>query len=230
MKTFKTLLDACINRYTHQLERLTAFTTVVQSALDENTDSKNVIGAKAEKAATIEVFQEACIILIATYLEEYLTSLVSVAIIDYEDMMREYLRREGSPEEKKHVENYHRRQLVAAGVRRVSFKDRAKRLERIFDVLFGCSPWPDTQTASVIRDLVRVRNILVHSGGWPEFEHYKDMETSGVVVSTKKTDDPEEIEFFELRLHSLLPDSLKAILAQARYIQGELEKNDLYKL
>jgi hypothetical protein len=223
-------LDACINGYNHQLTRLAAFTKVIQSVLDLTPfDSKRIIGVKPENVVALEVFQESCFVLITIYLEEYLTSLVGVAIINYPDLIRQYLRSEGSPDEKKNVDMYTLRQLTVAGQKRVSFKDRAKRLERIFDVMFGFSPWPDNHTASTIRDLVRVRNILVHSGGWPEISHFKDMETPGIVVSTRESDDPEEIEFFKLKLYPFLRNALQAILTQARYVQESLGKHELYK-
>ena len=66
--------------------------------------------------------------------------------------------------------------------RRVSFKEKAKKLVRISQLLFDADPWPDAETGRFARDLILVRNIIVHAGGWPTDEHANTIETPGVIV------------------------------------------------
>ena len=66
--------------------------------------------------------------------------------------------------------------------RRVSFKEKAKKLVRISQLLFDADPWPDAETGRFARDLIPVRNIIVHAGGWPTDEHANTIETPGVIV------------------------------------------------
>ena len=73
--------------------------------------------------------------------------------------------------------------------RRISFKQRARRLEDLFQFLFGVSPWPDAEAGRLIRDLVRVRNVIVHAGGWPNESHFSEMETPGLIVQTSHQPD-----------------------------------------
>ncbi len=208
----KTKLDGCINRYSHQIQGLGAFSNVIRDALE-----------KPENARALAVFRESCIILVVTYLEEYLKCLVSVAAINYENVIRDFLLASGNDEEKKAAASHETRRIYRFAERRVSFEKGAKRLEKIFDVLFGFSPWPDETSGKLIRDLVRVRNVIVHCGGWPEEEHFNQMETPDVIA-------PTNTYFYKLNLDSFLPSSMYAVIQQAKYIQEKLEGDQRYKL
>jgi hypothetical protein len=79
---------------------------------------------------------ESATVMMVTFLEEYLNSLVSVATLYREAASRAYLAANGSSEERGQSQTCNVGTLIRIMQRRVSFKQRARRLENIFGFLF----------------------------------------------------------------------------------------------
>ena len=76
----KSKLDACSNRYAHQIEKLAAFTEAVQEP----------IAATGDRAVLLTV-QEMVVVAIVAYLEEFLNCVVGLAAAHREQEFRDFL-------------------------------------------------------------------------------------------------------------------------------------------
>ena len=130
----RSLLEACGNRYAHQIQRLGAFITLVREPL-----------ATAD-SATVQTAREIVIVSVAAYLDEFLNCAVGLASVHRAADVRAFLKSNGSEEEKKVVGTCNEAALMRMMRRRVSFKEKAKKLVRISRVLFDADPWPDAET------------------------------------------------------------------------------------
>jgi hypothetical protein len=209
-----TRLEGCSRRYAHQTERLAEFLIVAQASI-AGTPNPNRVAA--------EVLIDAVVVLAVSYLEEYLNCLVGVATLLQEKTVRDFLRTSGSPHEKQVINSGKSVDLVALARRRVSFAERGKKLEQIFELLFNFSPWPDPDAGRLIRDLVRVRNIVVHAGGWPDKHHATDVETPGLIVESNKF-------FHKLNVFPHLRDMLTAAGMLSVYVENKLLADSRYRL
>ena len=172
-----------MRRYTHQVERLDVYLAAVKTPVEER-------GVDA-----FEFLLESSVVMMVSFLEEFRISVVKIGAFYREDDVRQYLQEKGSPEEQRLAPTANGVTLGRLMATRVSFKKQARRLETVFEFLFDFAPWSDQPSARLIRDLVRVRNVIVHAGGWPNETHFKEMETPNVIRQTSK--DP---DFFALRL------------------------------
>jgi len=128
--------------------------------------------------------REMVIVTVVADLEGIINCVVGVGAAHREQEFREFLAKQGSELEKPIARTCSLGDLMRFACKRVSFKDRAKRLLRISHVLFDTDPWPDEDTRRYLLDLIRVRNIIVHAGGWPSKEHAADVETPAVIVQS----------------------------------------------
>jgi hypothetical protein len=120
------------------------------------------------------------VVAVVAYLEEFLTCVVGLASFHRPAVAREYLKTNGNEHEKSASETYAPAELMDAMQGRVSIAKRGKRLERLCAVLLGSPPCPDDDTRRYYCDLVKVRNIIVHAGGWPQEAHARDVESPGL--------------------------------------------------
>jgi hypothetical protein len=200
-------LDGCSNRFAHQLERV----GTLVGAID--------LSSEAEASRKIaDTLVEAVIIMIAAYLDDYLRCVLYVASFHNRQAIVPLLPKDwrtsmpaGASEEV---------YLATKAKSFVSFKKGGRSLDNAFTALFGTSIWPDVDTGRLVRDLVRVRNIYVHSGGWPEAAHMQDVETPGLIVY------PHNKFFHKLNVQPFFRKMLRAVgglathvsrLADARY-------------
>lgn len=191
--------DGCSARYTHQAGRLSDYVGALQECVAE------------KDPRALGFLMESAVVMMVSFLEEYLTSVVYDAAFYREHDVRRYLSAEGNPQERQLASTCNAGTLCRFMTTRVSFKNNARRLEAAFDFLFGFSPWPDTDTARLVRDLVRVRNVVIHAGGWPNASHFREMETPGIIVQTSK--DP---DFFRLESVNAARTLLSAISAAGK--------------
>ena len=205
-------LDGCSNRYAHQIEKLGAFTEAVQ----------NPIAASGNRAVLCTV-QEMVIVAIVAYLEEFLNCVVAVGSADREQEFRSFLAAHGSDQEKAVSQTCSLGELMRFARRRVTFKERGKKLVRVCLLLLDAAPWPDEDTRSYVCDLVRVRNIIVHHGGWPDKEHAADVETPGVVVSSNQF-------FWKLELDAFMRPALTAAAAVGVTVTNAFQQHEKFRL
>jgi hypothetical protein len=116
-------------------------------------------------AAQLPIFVESIVVLTVAYMEDFLASLVGSAAREREVELRTHLSKGLTEQERTTVMTCDIPVLVQMAKRRVDFRRRGARLENLFQVMFGCSPWPDADTLTTISDLVLVRQVIVHQGG-----------------------------------------------------------------
>ena len=167
------------------------------------------------------VLPDAVTVLMVSYLEDYLKSLVAQAAMRHPQLVHELVREHGSDEERKVLRKGGPPPVIRWAKRRVSFKEGAKNLIRIYDALFGCLPWRNDDEGRLLRDLVRVRNIVVHSGSVPEQIDFEAMETTGIVVPSNKF-------FYKLDLLPFLLPLLGAAGMVGVHLNSTLEKDPRY--
>jgi hypothetical protein len=111
--------------------------------------------------------------------------------------------------------------LVQMAKRRVDFRKKGTRLERLFQVTFGCSPWPDTDTRTTINDLVLVRQVIVHQGGG-DLGSYANQVCRPGVFTVRSYDDLKTYWLAHLNVLILYRDALVALKAQLEHLERTL--------
>ena len=115
--------------------------------------------------AQLPIFVESIVVLTIAYMEDFLASLVGSAVREREVELRQHLSKGLTEQERTTVMTCDIPVLVQLAKRRVDFRKKGARLEALFQVMFGSSPWPDVNTLTTITDLVLVRQLIVHQGG-----------------------------------------------------------------
>jgi hypothetical protein len=163
------------------------------------------------------------IVTVAAYLEEFLNCAVALAAVLREHDFRALLAAHGNDQEKAVSGTCTLAELIRFARRRVSYKDRARRLDRISQFFFDASPWPDEDTRRYLLDLIKVRNIIVHAGGWPTKEHAEDVETPGVIVPSNKF-------FWKLDLDAFIGPALAAAGIVGVTLTNAFQQHAAFKL
>jgi hypothetical protein len=151
----------------------------------------------------LQTLQEMVIVGVAAYLDDFLNCMVGLASAHREREFRDFLAAHGDDPERAASQSCSLGELMRFARRRVTFKERGKKLAGICQLLLDAAPWPDEETRRYVCDLVRVRNIVVHHGGWPGEEHAKDVETAGVIV-------PSNDIFWKLELRAFIGPAFAA--------------------
>ena len=138
--------------YRDKISKMAAYVDVVSPAITANV-------------AQLPIFVESIVVLTVAYMEDFLTSLVGSAAREGEVELRKHLSNGLTEQERTTVLTCDIPVLVQMAKRRVDFRRKGARLESLFQVMFGCSPWPDVDTLTTINDLVLVRQVIVHQGG-----------------------------------------------------------------
>jgi len=118
--------------------------------------------------------------------------------------------------------------LVKHAKSEISFKDEAKKIERIFNHLYSISPFPDKNTKEIILDMVLVRNIIIHEGGWPSEHHQRQIRASGAIKISRTVNLPgREVSFYKLELtdKNFVKKALIAVHSMMSHIYNALSKN-----
>ncbi len=205
-----TKLDGCPNRFAHQTNRLATFAQFVARAARPTDDP-----------SLRDTGVEAIVIMQSAYLDEYLRCLVTQATLRNPAAVREHLQQRGSDEERAGSQGWNEWQLSRAALRRVTYKNNWSKLDGIFGVLFGATIWPDEDTGRLLRDLMRIRNVYVHEGGWPGKTHAMEVETKGLIVESNR-------HFFKLNVLPFIGEMLMAVTTLAGYAGRLIEKHPRY--
>jgi hypothetical protein len=128
------------------------------------------------------------VVLTVAIFEEFLKSVLSFSCHKREAALRGHFAALGNPAERATAATCDRPTLVRMVRRRVSFRQDAQQLRRVFDVAFGFSPWPSPDAATLILDLVRLRQVIVHEGGRLSAESAAQFATAGVIDQTEYQD------------------------------------------
>ena len=224
----ETKLDAAVHRMIFHLDRMNRYSDAVLQPVLESKDEK-----------VHEFFLQTTMVMLLAFLEEFFASLVGVATVHQSKQLRSYFTKYGSAEKQRLVrEGCDLGKLWRLAEAECTFKSDAKKLKRIFDVLFGFSPFPDERSEELILDLNLVRNVIAHRGGWPNENYAKEMRTPGVIVVSAETDtsvdgEPPRISrFYELNLRSttFCGDVFHAVEKTVAYIHGLLKQDARYSL
>ncbi len=144
-------LETAFNSYERRFGEISTYFKAIQPCLAPRRDAYGV-------------FAQSIIVLAVADFEDFLHSLVGLAVHHREDALRKYLGTVGKPEQRAQVRNSDLPTLSRIARNHVSFKDQGARIDRFFKALFGCSPWPSEEVRSTVMDLVLVRSFIVHSG------------------------------------------------------------------
>jgi hypothetical protein len=126
--------------------------------------TKAVLPQIVAKPALLRVFIDGTIVLSVAHFEDFMRGLVGAGTRYREAALRKHFTTHGNDSEKAQAPDCDIFELVRMAKRRVSFKERFARTEKIFNLMFGCSAWPSESARDVIFDLVLVRNMIVHQG------------------------------------------------------------------
>lgn len=118
------------------------------------------------------------------------------------------------------------RQIMA---RRASLLNKnGRRLDATFEFLFGFPVWPeDAKAAALVRDFARLRNLIVHGGGYPEKAHFDEMETTGLITEASK-----EFRFYRMNLATSAPlvmEGIKAVAALVTRLSAQFLADERWK-
>lgn len=118
-----------------------------------------------QNPASLRVLVDGSIVLAIAYLEDFLGSILGLASHHRQAALRRFFGKHGSTDERARAATCDLPALIGMARRRLSFKKQGAPIERIFSVLFGCSPWPSDGVRDVVLDLVLIRHMIVHAGG-----------------------------------------------------------------
>jgi len=137
--------------------------------------------------------------------------------------MRTHFRQHGNDDEQRLAESCSLKTLIEMARRRVSFKQQGKRLESMFNVLFGFSPWPDDSTRCIIHDLVLLRNVFVHEGEKVLAEHAQQAHRQNLFTSHSYGD----LTVYSVDYGAALPflrDATVALKTQSQHVRARLSR------
>jgi len=183
--------SACINRWGFQNKKAMQFGNLVLP-----------ISQKLDNAEMTQFLLESIIIRISCSVEEFLTCIISIATARSESKMKTYFMKYGNEETKRQIKNgCNLGMLISFAVAEISFKDNAKKFERVFNYLFGSVPFPDQDSKDYFLDMILVRNIIVHSGGWPNVSHARQIRHSNAIkISANIGEGKAKHSFYKLEL------------------------------
>jgi hypothetical protein len=74
--------------------------------------------------------------------------------------------------------------------------------------------WPENErTGMLVRDMARIRNLIVHSGGFPEKNNYDELETRGPIQEVSA-----ELGFYRMNLTNAGPWLPEAMTAAGQFV------------
>ncbi len=171
----------------------------------------------------VPIFVESVVVLTVAYMEDFLASLVGSATREHEQELRALLSDGLTDEQRKTVMTCDIPALAQMAKRRIDFRKRGARLERLFQVMFGCSPWPDVDTFAVINDLVLVRQVIIHHGGG-DLGAYADQVSRPALFTVRDYQGLKVYWLEHLQVLVLYRDALVALKAQLQHLEGALSR------
>lgn len=149
-----------------------------------------------------QVALESIVIRFASSFEEIISCIISQIALPLENKLLSYFKKYGSSEIRGQINKSHNLGiLIRCAQSELSFKDNARKMERLFGYLFGFSPFPSADNKDYILDMVLVRNIIIHEGGWPNENHARQIRhPHAIEVSTELDVGGSKKIFYELKL------------------------------
>lgn len=198
---------------------------VSEMQLTRVTDYLNAISPCIEKQPqAFPLFVESLTITTVALHEHFLASLVAGAAHHCHPALRKYFAEDGNDNEKKVARDCDLATVIRLAKRRLSFQKGGARMAKVFNVLFGVSPWPSEEVHRTILDLVLLRNIFVHEGTAVLREHAEQAYRPGLFSRVQYGDLPTIYHVEHLQVLLLLRDAIVAMKLQGDYVRQELSK------
>ncbi len=216
--TPQTKFDAETLQFDSKIRRLTKFIDVTMNPL-----------VAAKDIESLRFLMETVVVMMVAYLDRYLTNMISTATFARDHDVRVFLKKHGTEREKAQSQACDIRMLRAIMTTRASLLARKGRdVNNTFEFLLGFGLWPsDERTAKLVRDLARLRNLILHHDGHPESSHFKEMEIPGFITEFSK-----EHGFYRMNLATSAPlvlEGLQAVLALLKHIQEGITADERWK-
>jgi hypothetical protein len=216
MTEIQTKFEGEIRQFTSKLERLSGYLDVVQRSLrPKDVDASRFL-------------IETVVVMMVAFLDHFLRSVIGTATYAREVDARVYLAKKGNEADRKLAASCTVKHLRAVMSRRASLVGKRSDLEVTFQFLLGFSVWPDDpRQASLIRDLARLRHLIVHEGGYPERAHFEQMEVAGLI-----TEASQELGFYRMNLVTAAPivkEGIEAVNVLVTRFQERVLADDRWK-
>jgi hypothetical protein len=130
-----------------------------------------------------------------SYAEEYLRCVISAGTFWKAPAVRQHLASMSSDPDR--ILGMPFAEVAKEAQGHVSFERGATRLKAIFAVITGGPPFADVEAEQQWLDLVAVRNIIAHAGGWPTDAHVVTIRSPNAVLTSKEIGGS---RFYRLRL------------------------------
>jgi len=213
--------NACFSRFNYQTKKLINYSKYVLGEVIEERNDKDLA----------QFIMEHIIIRAVSNFEELIMSIVFHSAINQTDKVIKFFRKSNKKSDRERIEKIkllgHYGHLAQT---HVSFKNNAKNLKKIFEYLFEFSLFDNEDNERIILDLIRVRNLIIHNGSWPQERHAKKIKTPGILIEAKKIKNTNgeiiSISYkLELLKNTFMKDTFKAILAVNNHIIDNLRAN-----
>ena len=210
-------LLACPSRLTHHLERTRNYLDLVLPVMPQDEDDPNR-----------QFFFQTIILMIHTFMEEYFRCIVSLGTFWLAPDVRNFM----TTEYPKRAQEY---QVMPAwalsrNVARteVSFGRKAEKLKGILGVLTTTGPFADTWAETLCLDLVAVRNIITHQGGWAEKTNVPTVTSPQVIVLDASIG---SAEFYRLKIgKQFVVDVLSALVLSSLSMETAFRNDPRYRI
>jgi tetratricopeptide (TPR) repeat protein len=146
------------------------------------------------------------------------------------DSIIRYFENSESENERVQIKNINKDRIVNYGnmaKKHVTFKRNGKKLKNIFNHIFGFPLFPDEEIESIILDLVLIRNIILHEGGWPQPYHAELIRNNGVIIVEQKIG-VHKFYKLEIVMNLFMKKAIDAIRLTIKYIHNNIENDSRF--
>ena len=165
------------------------------------------------------------VMMLQSYFEEYLSCVVSLGAWWKAVEMRAYLGEVHRDAER--FSSMPAGEVSRYAQERISFENRAAKLKALFGVLFDCSPFADDDAERKCLDFALVRNIIAHSGGWPNESHAPQVESPNVIIESARIG---ESVFYRLTITpQFFGECLRAMASSVEAIERRIALDPVFE-
>jgi hypothetical protein len=173
-----------------------------------------------------QFLMQTIVLMIHTFMEEFFRCVVSIGTFWSADEVRGYLAAE-YPKEAEAIDVMNAGALMRRAQREVSYGQRAAKLKGILGVLRISGPYSADWVEVACSDLIAVRNIITHQGGWPSENDVPKVTSPHVFVANESG--PASVRFYRLRIgNQFIVDVLAALLTSTVAIEASIRNDQRY--
>jgi hypothetical protein len=166
------------------------------------------------------------VVMMQSYFEEYVRCIISVGTFWKAPEVRKHLASHSPDPERYAI--MPSTQVAREAQAHVQFERGAAKLKALFAVVTGGSPYADSQAEEQWQDLVVVRNIIVHAGGWPTAGHVETIKSPNAVISSN---DIGGTRFYHLRLSGqFFADTVNGITRSLQATEARLAVDPVFAI